>query len=120
MGCRPRTEVPLPDWSHFSDEDLADLDRAAFRERSIPSPEHVIRDPQRLADHRRYDVPVTAIATEYTADMLRDWIAQGAGQVREFTKIRDVEYVDLPTGHWPQFTRPDDLAAAILAAIGER
>ena len=29
-----------------------------------------------------------------------------------------VEYVDLPTGHWPQFTRPDDLAAAILAAIG--
>jgi len=31
-----------------------------------------------------------------------------------------VEYVDLPTGHWPQFTRPDDLAAVILAAIERR
>jgi predicted metal-binding protein len=28
-----------------------------------------------------------------------------------------VEYVDLPTGHWPQFTRPEDLGRAILAAI---
>ena len=37
--------------------------------------------------------------------------------VREFTKIRDVEYVDLPTGHWPQFTRPEDLARAILASV---
>ena len=42
-------EVPLPDWSAFEDEDLADLDakaRAEFGERAIPSPEHVTRDPQ--------------------------------------------------------------------------
>jgi pimeloyl-ACP methyl ester carboxylesterase len=113
-------EIPLPDWSDFGEEDLADLDeqaRVAFRERSIPSPEHVTRDPQRLSDERRHDVPVTAVATEYTTDMLRDWIAGGAGPVREFTKLRDVEYVDLPTGHWPQFTRPDDLARTILAAV---
>jgi len=52
--------------------------------------------------------------------MLREWIAEGADPVREFAKIHDVDYVDLPTGHWPQFTRPDDLAQAILAAIAER
>jgi pimeloyl-ACP methyl ester carboxylesterase len=28
-----------------------------------------------------------------------------------------VEYVDLPTGHWPQFTKPAKLAQAILAAV---
>ena len=33
--------------------------------------------------------------------------------------MRDVEYVDLPTGHWPQFTRPRDLAQAILAAVDQ-
>ncbi len=84
--------VPLPDWSAFADEDLADLDdkaRAAFRARAIPSPAHVTRDPQRLTDERRYDVPVTVIATEFTSAMLRTWIAQGAHPVREFTKIRD-------------------------------
>ena len=38
--------------------------------------------------------------------------------MRELAKIRDVEYADLPTGHWPQFTRPEDLARAILASTG--
>jgi pimeloyl-ACP methyl ester carboxylesterase len=110
-------EVPLPDWSAFEDGDLVDLDdeaRAEFRERAIPSPAHVTSDPQRLSDERRYDVPVTVIATEFTSEMLRKWVEQGLAPVREFAKIRDVEYVDLPTGHWPQFTRPEELARAIL------
>jgi pimeloyl-ACP methyl ester carboxylesterase len=114
-------EVPLPDWSAFEEEELVDLDdeaRAAFRERAIPSPEHVTRDPQQLSDERRYDVPVTVICTEFTSEMLRGWIGQGLAPVREFTKIRDVQYVDLPTGHWPQFTRPKELGRAILASIG--
>ena len=28
----------------------------------------------------------------------------------------DVTYVDLPTGHWPMFSRPADLAAVITTA----
>ena len=114
-------EVPLADWSVFEDEDLADLDdkaRAEFRERAIPSPEHVTRGPQQLSDERRYDVPVTVISTEFTSEMLRGWIERGLAPVREFTKIRDVEYVDVPTGHWPQFTRPEELGRAILASVG--
>ncbi len=110
-------EVALPDWSSFDDADLADLDddaRRSFRERAIPSPAHVTSDPQRLSDERRYDVPVTVVATEFTSDMLRGWIDKDFEPVREFSKIRDVEYVDLPTGHWPQFTRPDELAQIIL------
>jgi pimeloyl-ACP methyl ester carboxylesterase len=114
-------EVPLPDWSAFEEEELVDLDdeaRAAFRERAIPSPEHVTRDPQQLSDERRYDVPVTVICTEFTGQMLRDWVERGLAPVREFARIRDVEYVDLPTGHWPQFTRPEELARTILASVG--
>ena len=110
-------EVPLPEWSHFEEEDLVDLDdegRRAFRERAIPSPAQVTSDPQQLSDERRYDVPVTVISPEFTSEMLREWIEQGLTPVREFAKIRDVEYVDLPTGHWPQFTRPEELARAIL------
>jgi pimeloyl-ACP methyl ester carboxylesterase len=113
-------EVPLPDWSTFDEADLADLDeegRRALRERAIPSPARVTTDPQRLTDERRYDVPVTVVATEFTTDMLRGWIEQGLAPVQELPRIRRVEYVDLPTGHWPQLTRPDDLARAILASI---
>ena len=114
-------EVPLPDWSAFGDEDLVDLDdeaRATFRERAVPSPVHVTRDPQQLSDDRRYDVPVTVISTEFTSEMLRGWIEQGLAPVLEFAKIHDIEYVDLPTGHWPQFTRPEELGRAILVSVG--
>jgi pimeloyl-ACP methyl ester carboxylesterase len=113
-------EIPLPDWAMFEDEDLVDLDerlRAAFRERAIPTPEHVASDPQQLSDERRYDVPVTVIACELPSAKLREWIQHGHPYVRELANIRNVEYVDLPTGHWPQFTRPKDLGQAILASV---
>jgi hypothetical protein len=34
--------------------------------------------------------------------------------VQEFAKIETLDYADLHSGHWPQFTRPDDLAKIIL------
>jgi pimeloyl-ACP methyl ester carboxylesterase len=114
-------EVPLPDWSLFEDEDLVDLGddlRAAFRARAIPTPAHVASDPQHLADERRYDVPVTVIACEFPSELLRKWIEGGHPYVRELAKIREVDYVDLPTGHWPQFTRPRELGSTILARVG--
>ncbi len=114
-------EIPLPDWSFFEEEDLTDLTgelRAAFRERAVPSPLHVAIDPLRLSDERRYGVPVTVIACEFTSATIRQWLEQGHPALRELAKIRDVSYVDLPTGHWPQFTRPADLGQAILAAVG--
>lgn len=114
-------EIPLFDWSAFDDADLEDLDddaRARFAERAIPSPARMTSDPQALSDERRYNVPVTAVCTEFSADTLREWIEGDIEQVREFTKVDDVTYVDLPTGHWPQFTKPAELARVILDAIG--
>ena len=114
-------EVPLPDWSLFETEDLVDLDedlRAAFRARAIPTPVHVTSDRQRLSDERRYDVPATVIACEFTSAQLRDWMAHDHPGLRELAKIRDVGYIDLPTGHWPQFTKPGGLGQAILASAG--
>ena len=110
-------EVPMPDFGEFSDDDLKDLDEAAlaaFRERAIPSPEQVVHGTVRLRDERRWDVPVTAICPEYSAADLQSWIESGEASVREFARIKDVTYVDLPTGHWPQFTRPAELARVIL------
>lgn len=112
-------EIPLPAWSEFEDEDLVDLTddlRARFRERAIPSPVRVAEDPIRLSDERRYDVPITVIACEFPSSQIREWIEQSAPFVQELATIRDVAYVDLPTGHWPQFTKPNQLAEAISAA----
>jgi pimeloyl-ACP methyl ester carboxylesterase len=113
-------EVPLPDWSVFEDADLVDLTdelRAKFRAMAIPTPVGVTSDKQVLSNDRRYDVPATVIACEFSTDTLRGWIDQGHRYVAELAAIKDVELVDLPTGHWPQLTRPRDLATMILAAV---
>jgi len=113
-------EIPLLDWSEFDDADLTDLDedgRARFAARAVPSPARMASDPQRLADERRYTVPVTVVCPEFSAEMLKEWVAGGMEPVSELAVMEDVTYVDLPTGHWPQFTRPDELARVILEAI---
>ena len=113
-------DVPLPPWDEFDDADLAGLSdelRAEFRARAIPEPRGVAQGLQQLSDDRRFNVPVTVITCEFTGAQLRQWITAGAPPVVELARIRDVEYVELPTGHWPQFTRPADLGAAILAAV---
>ena len=112
-------EIPFPGWSEFDDADVQDLDeqtRKRFVERAIPSPGRLATDELHLTDERRYEVPATAICPEYTPEQLRAWIADGEPPVQEFAKIREVDYVDLPTGHWPQLTNPRALAEAIAAA----
>ena len=114
-------DVPLPPWEDFDDADLVDLDdgiRKAFRARAVPEPRGVAYGKQQLHDERRYDVAATVITCEFPSAMLREWIAAGHPFVAELARVRDVEYIDLPTGHWPQFTKPKELARAILAAVG--
>jgi pimeloyl-ACP methyl ester carboxylesterase len=114
-------EIPLPEWSVLGEGMLADLDdehRRRFRERSIPEPAAVASDPLRLTDERRRDVPTTIITCEYPASQLQAWVAEGAPFVRELAAMRNVDYVDLPTGHWPQFTRPAELGRILVEAIG--
>ena len=113
-------EIPLPDWSEFGAEDLRDLDdelRAAFQARAVPEPAAVAYDKQVLTDERRYDLPATVIACEFSSEQLKEWIAQRHPYVAELAAMRDVEYIDLPTGHWPQFTKPVELGQAILVAV---
>lgn len=116
--------IPLPDWSFFGEEDLVDLDdhlRAELRDRSIPTPVRVASDPKRLTDARRHGVPATVIACEFTCADMRRWMREddpGYAFLKELAATREVECVDLPTGHWPQFTRPGDLGRAIVEAVG--
>ncbi len=113
-------EVPMPDWAEVGEEaNIVDFDAEAlarFYAAAIPAPEGVLTGVQRLHDPRRYDVPVTAVCPEYTAADLRDWVEGGEHAVSELARVREVVYVDLPGGHWPQLRQPGRLAEVILAA----
>lgn len=116
-------DVPLPPWETFDEADLTDLNddlRAEFRARAIPQPKGVAYDAQQLSDERRFEVPATIIACEFPSAQILEWIQADHPYVAELSRIHDVEYIDLPTGHWPQFTRPIELGAQILAAVSAR
>jgi pimeloyl-ACP methyl ester carboxylesterase len=112
--------VPLPARDEFDDETVAGLDErgwAEFAARSIPIPEKVATEKQVLSDPRRYDVPITVITSELPEATVRDLMAKGHPYVAELAAVKNVEIVELPTGHWPMFTKPTELAALIAAAL---
>jgi pimeloyl-ACP methyl ester carboxylesterase len=70
-----------------------------------------------LRDPRRYDVPITVITCEFPVTMLRELMTKGHAYTAELARVNDARLVDLPTGHWPQFTKPAELGAAIVEAL---
>ena len=111
---------PLPSWEDLAADDtphdgMDDAMLADVRRRSVPTPPGVVRSVARLTNERRKQVPVTVVCSSMPAGVLRDAIDQGAPWVSELAGA-DVTLVDLPTGHWPMFSRPFDLAEVIVAA----
>ncbi len=103
--------MPFPGWKSFEGPDSADLDeqqRVAFAARTIPVPEGVVKGIVRLGDERRYEVPVTIICPEFSPEQAKGWI--DGGDVPELARARQLDYVDIDSGHWPMFTRPTELA----------
>jgi pimeloyl-ACP methyl ester carboxylesterase len=114
---------PLPDWSEFEDAELVDMTdevRAEFRGRSVPEPVRVATDPVHLTDERRYDVPTTIIATAFPRAAYDQLMDKDTPMLAELKRMRRRVVVDLPTGHWPQFTKPKELGAAIVDALANR
>jgi pimeloyl-ACP methyl ester carboxylesterase len=109
--------MPFPGWGPFEGADSADLDeelRQRFEADAIPVPEQVARGVVRLSDERRYEVPVVVVCPEFTPEQAREWIA--AGEAPELTRAKQVEFVDIDSGHWPMFTKPAELAR-LLGAV---
>jgi pimeloyl-ACP methyl ester carboxylesterase len=110
--------MPFPGWGPFEGADAADLDEAArerFAAGAVPVPEPVSKGVVRLADERRYGVPVTLVCPEFTPEQAKTWISEG--QIPELAKARDVSYLDIDSGHWPMITRPADFAR-LLHGLG--
>ena len=81
-----------------------------------PHPAQVVRGAVHVSDPRRFDVPATAICTSLSSEQLKPMAHGGPPFHTELGYAHDLTYVDLPTGHWPMFSRPADLAAAIAQA----
>jgi pimeloyl-ACP methyl ester carboxylesterase len=112
--------MPFPGWGPFEGPDSADLDEQARRRiasAAIPVPEGVATGVVRLADERRFDVPIVLVCPEFTPAQAKKWI--DAGDVPELAKAKHLEMVDLDSGHWPMVSKPSELARLLAAVAGD-
>ncbi len=117
-------DLPLPSFEAFTAQgiSLEGIDDAAlerFRDRSVPHPAGALREAVELRHPARNAVPATVVCSSYPSDAVRGLVASGNPMFVALTELQDLTYVDLPTGHWPMWSRPDDLAE-IIATESER
>ena len=109
-------EKPLV-WEEIDAEEnldgLSDEQKAIFRERAVPEPGGAIRESAELTKDARLDIPTTAICTGYTSEQYKDAVKEGQTWLGGFADLRNLTWVDLPTSHWPMWSRPQELAAII-------
>jgi len=110
-------EKPLPSPEELAEEEnldgLTEAHLETFRRRAVPEPGGALRDAPELTNDARLDVPSTAICTGYTSEQYKDAVKEGYAWLGGFAELRDVTWVDLPTSHWPMWSRPLELAGII-------
>jgi pimeloyl-ACP methyl ester carboxylesterase len=106
--------MAFPGWEEFEGPDSADLtdeQKDSIAAGAIAVPETVTRGTVHLRDERRYDVPVTMVCPEYSPAQAREWLE--GGDLPELAKVKELDYVDIDSGHWPMFSQPAELARVI-------
>ena len=111
-------EKPL-DWAAVSEEEnldgLSEEQLETFRRRAVPEPGAMLREAVELTNDARRDIPSVMICTGFSSEQYQT----GAREHPEWTflagipDLRNVTWIDLPTSHWPMWSRPAELAAII-------
>jgi pimeloyl-ACP methyl ester carboxylesterase len=109
-------EKPLV-WKEVAEEEnlegLSEEQLQTFQQRAVPVPGGVLREGIELTNDARLDIPSTVICTGYTSEQYKDAVKEGYAWLAGLTELRNVTWVDLPTSHWPMWSRPQELAGII-------
>lgn len=112
------SEKPM-DWDEVSKEEnldgISEEQLATFRERAVPVPGSLIRESAELTNDARRDIPSTLICTGFTAEQYQTYAREHPewAFLAGIPELRNATWVDLPTSHWPMWSRPQDLAGII-------
>ena len=112
-------------WAEIQEEEnldgLSEEQLATFRERAVPVPGSLIREGHTFTNDARMDIPATIIATGFSADDYRTYAREHPDWafLAGLPELRNVTWIDLPTSHWPMWSRPADIAR-IIAEVAAR
>lgn len=114
------SRLPFPPWEELDKDGLAkDLDdemRAVIKARATDMPFGAARQQVQLTKSGRAQLPKTAVWCTVPSQQVRQLVASGNAMYQELAGS-EWKFLDLPTGHWPMFSKPRELAE-ILAREG--
>ena len=75
----------------------------------------LIRESVELTNDARRDIPSTLICTGFTAEQYQTYAREHPDWafLAGVPELRNATWVDLPTSHWPMWSRPQELARII-------
>jgi pimeloyl-ACP methyl ester carboxylesterase len=94
-------------------EGVDDAGLKLLRSRAVDQPFGTFTQPLRLENPAREALPKVGILCSFSLEEVQTIIASGNPLFREMASP-NWRFVELPTGHYPMFSRPDDLAAVLL------
>jgi pimeloyl-ACP methyl ester carboxylesterase len=110
-------EKPMPSREELETQvnldGLSEEQLETFWRRAVPEPGGALREWADLTSDARLDVPSTIICTSVSSEQIKAAVAEGYAWIGALAELRDVTYVDLPTSHWPMWSRPKELAGII-------
>jgi pimeloyl-ACP methyl ester carboxylesterase len=110
-------EHPLPAPDELAESEnldgLSEEQLETFRQRAVPQPGAALREAHAFTNDARLDVPSTVICTGFTSEQYKDAMKEGYSFIAGLAELRDVTWIDLPTSHWPMWSRPAELAEII-------
>ena len=111
-------ELPLPAPEKLAEEEnldgLSEEQLETFHQRAVPQPGRVLREAVELKNDARLDIPSTMICTGFSSEQVKAYATEhNPAWLAGLAELRDVTWVDLPTSHWPMWSRPQELAAII-------
>ena len=94
---------------------LSDAQRERFRERAVPEPGAIMRETAELTNDARRDIPSTLICTGFTSEQYQTYARENPewAFLAGIAELRSVTWIDLPTSHWPMWSKPVELARII-------
>jgi pimeloyl-ACP methyl ester carboxylesterase len=109
-------ELPL-NWESLEAEEnldgLSEEQKETFRQRAVPVPGGLLRGGVELTNDARCDIPSTIICTGFTSEQYKDSVTEGYSFLAGIPELRNVTWIDLPTSHWPMWSRPAEIAEII-------
>ena len=113
-------ELPLPPFDVLAQqaslEGLSAEVLERFRARAVPEPGPVLRQPVELTNDARRKVRTTLVCCSIPSEQVMELVRAGHPMFAEVANLEHSDVIDLPTGHWPMWSRPLDLAKAIQSA----